>query len=122
MKLICIILGAVSLLLGVVGIVVPLLPTTPFLLLSATLFFHSSPRLYEWLLKSPTLGIYIRNYREHRAISLRAKCSAITLLWLSILYCTLVVAEGRLWLQILLVAIAVGVTLHLLSLTTTPKE
>ncbi|MFI3305057.1 MAG: YbaN family protein [Rikenellaceae bacterium] len=122
MKLICVILGCISLLLGAVGLVVPLLPTTPFVLLSAALFFRSSPRLYTWLIESPRLGKYIRNYRENKEIPIKAKVTSITLLWLSIGYCILVVAQGKLWLQATLLAIAIGVTLHLLSLGTTPPK
>ena len=65
-------LGCLSFVLGVVGIFVPLLPTTPFLLLSAALWVRSSPRLYDWLLAHPCLGRYVRNFRENRAIPLRA--------------------------------------------------
>ena len=66
-------LGCIAFALGIVGIFVPLLPTTPFLLLAAALWVRSSPRLYAWLLAHPRLGVYIRNFREKRAIPLRAK-------------------------------------------------
>ena len=74
-------LGCLSFVLGVVGIFVPLLPTTPFLLLSAALWVRSSPRLYDWLLAHPCLGGYVRNFRENRAIPLRAKIVSLTLMW-----------------------------------------
>ena len=64
----------VALVLGLAGIFVPLLPTTPFLLLAAALWVRSSPRLYGWLVSHRRrLGPYIRQFREHRAIPLRAK-------------------------------------------------
>ncbi len=115
MKIIFTILGCLSLLLGVIGIAIPLLPTTPFLLLAAALFVKSSPLLYAWLLDNRLLGRYIRNYRERRVIPLRAKLTSITLLWASILYCIFGVVQGALWLQILLFIIAVAVTWHILS-------
>ena len=86
--------GSLSLALGVAGIFVPLLPTTPFLLLSAALYMRSSPRLYDWLLRQPCLGAYIRDFRENRAIPLRAKVVSVVLVWLSIGYCILRVAVG----------------------------
>ena len=61
-------IGFLSLALGVAGIFLPVLPTTPFLLLSAALFFRSSPRAYQWLLNHKLLGPYIRDFRESRAI------------------------------------------------------
>ena len=73
MKIILLLLGILSLVLGVIGIFLPVLPTTPFLLLSATLFLRSSQKLYDWLLSHPYLGEYIRNFKEHRAIPLRVK-------------------------------------------------
>ncbi len=69
--------GTVSLGLGVVGILVPLLPTTPFLILAAYLFSRGSRRLHGWLLNHPMLGPPIQHWREHQAISGRAKASAL---------------------------------------------
>lgn len=78
MKTICIILGTVSLALGVLGIFLPLLPTTPFLLLTAALYFKGSPRLYQWLLNQKHLGPYIRNFCENKAITVTGKNHLIT--------------------------------------------
>ncbi len=66
-------LGLVSVALGVIGLVLPLLPTTPFLLLGAYGFARSSPRLHAWLIHHPQLGGYIRDWQAHRAIDRRAK-------------------------------------------------
>jgi uncharacterized membrane protein YbaN (DUF454 family) len=65
--------GGICVGLGVLGIFVPLLPTTPFLLVAAACFVRSSDRLYQRLITHRTLGPYIRNYREHRAITRRAR-------------------------------------------------
>ena len=86
-KIFLAILGCAALALGVVGIFVPLLPTTPFLLLAAALWVRSSPRLYEWLLAHRCFGEYIRNFRENRAIPMRAKVVSIALMWGTMLYC-----------------------------------
>ena len=75
------IVGVLSVALGVLGILLPLLPTTPFLLLAAGCFVRSSPKLYAWLLNHKWFGSYIRHYREHKAIPLRAKIVVLALLW-----------------------------------------
>ncbi len=69
--------GGVSVLLGVIGIFLPLLPTTPFLLLAAYCFQRSSPRLHAWLINHPRFGAAIQDWREHGAISRAAKIKAI---------------------------------------------
>ena len=104
-------LGCLSFVLGVVGIFVPLLPTTPFLLLSAALWVRSSPRL----------GGYVRNFRENRAIPLRAKIVSLTLMWGTMLYCVFAPLSGWWWAQAALLAVAVGVTWHILSFATLKK-
>lgn len=109
--------GAISLVLGFVGVFLPLLPTTPFLLLAAACFLRSSQRLYDWLIHHPWLGSYIRNYREHGAMTLRAKVTALTLLWLVIGHSAVMAAE-TLWLRVLLLVIALAVTTHIALLKT----
>lgn len=120
-KSVYIIFGSLSLALGIVGIFIPLLPTTPLLLLAAALYFRSSPQLYEWLLNHPKLGTYIRNFREYNAIPLRAKIVSITLLWLTIGYCVVAVIEP-LWIRIALALLASAITIHILSFKTLKKQ
>ncbi len=107
--------------LGILGIFLPLLPTTPFLLLSAALYFRGSPRLYDWLLSHKRLGPYIRNFRENKAIPLRVKVVSVSLVWITLLYCTFFIA-GHLYLQILLMVLASAVTYHILSYKTLKQE
>jgi hypothetical protein len=111
-----VLVGTIALALGIVGILLPLLPTTPFLLLAAACYARGSERLHDWLLNSPVLGQYIRDYRERRAIRLRAKVAAIVTLWLFVGIG--IISADAVWLRILLAAIAAGVTVHLLSLRT----
>ncbi|MBR6775313.1 MAG: YbaN family protein [Bacteroidales bacterium] len=115
MKILLITLGSLSLVLGVIGIFIPLLPTTPLLLLSAWCYFRSSEKLYLKLINSKHLGAYIRNFRENKVIPIKTKIYIITLLWISLIYCIFFVANGILWLQIILAIILIGVTLHILS-------
>ena len=117
MKTVCIILGTVSLTLGIIGIFLPLLPTTPFLLLTAALYFRGSPRLYQWLLNHKCLGPYIRNFRENKAIPLRAKIISLLLMWGTMVYCIFFLIPLT-EIKIVLFLVAVGVTWHILSFKT----
>ncbi|NLD72846.1 MAG: DUF454 domain-containing protein [Chloroflexi bacterium] len=109
--------GTLCVVLGAVGVVLPVLPTTPFLLLAAALYARSSPRFYHWLLDTRLLGEYIRNYRSRRGIPLRTKVLVLGFLWATIGYSAwMVVAQG--WVRLVLLAIAVGVTVHLAAFPT----
>lgn len=109
--------GILALGLAVVGIFIPVLPTTPFLLLAASCFMRSSERLYNWLIHHRWFGEYIRHYREYRAITLQAKVVALVLLW-AVIGVTTIFAVTLWWMRTLLVIVAVSVTLHLLHLKT----
>lgn len=115
-KTVLIITGALSLGLGVTGMFLPVLPTTPFLLLTAWCWMKGSPRLHSWLMSHPRLGPYIRDFQEHKCISPRVKIVSITTLWLTI--GVSIVLVHPLWLRILLAVIATGVTVHILSFKT----
>ena len=122
MKSIFVIFGSVALALGIIGIFVPLLPTTPLLLLAAALYFKGSPKLYEWLINHPHLGEYIRNFREYRAIPLKAKIVSVSLVWLTIGYCIFGVVAECWWAQLLLALLAIAITWHILSFATLKRE
>ena len=109
--------GLTAVALGAIGIFLPLLPTTPFLLLAAACFLRSSDRLYRWLLNHRRLGRIVRQYRENRAIPSRTKAATLLLLWATLLFSGVVVVEA-LWLRLLLAGVGIGVTLHVLSLGT----
>ncbi len=111
-----VICGTVALALGIIGIFLPVLPTTPFLLLAAACYARGSARLHGWLVNNRFLGEYIRDYRDRRAIKLNVKIFAIAMLWLFIGISIL--AVDPVWLRFLLAAIAVAVTAHILTLRT----
>lgn len=117
LRTLLIIAGFASLALGIIGIFLPILPTTPFLLLSAFCFYRGSGRLYEKLMNHKVLGPYIRDFREYRAIPLHTKIFSVSLLWITITL-SAIFATDKLWLRILLGVIAVGVTIHILSFKT----
>lgn len=116
-KRLLIIIGILFVVLGILGIFLPLLPTTPLLLLAASCFIRSSERLYNWLLKNKWLGPYIKNYREHKAVSKRTKIVTLLLLWLTLSYSAIEVVSN-LYVRIFLLIIGIGVTIHVLSLKT----
>ena len=117
MKILLAILGSVSLALGIMGVFLPVLPTTPFLLLSAALYMRSSQRLYDWLMSHKHLGPYIKNFRERKALPLRVKIVSVTMVWATLLYCAIFVAKEW-WMSAVFVAIAIGVTVHIISFKT----
>ena len=110
-------LGVVFLILGGVGVFMPILPTTPFLLLSAACFYKSSRRMHNWILHNRWFGDYIRNYSEGKGISSKAKLSTLILLWALILYSIFWVVNN-LFIQLALLTIAIGVTIHLIKIPT----
>lgn len=120
-KRILIVAGSFCLMLGIIGIFLPLLPTTPFLLLSAACYFRASERAYHWLINTKWLGNYIRNYREGKGIPLIVKIITISLLWITIGFSALFVVQILL-IRIILFLIATGVTIHILSIRTLKNE
>ena len=120
MRIVLTILGLISLGLAVLGIFLPVLPTTPLLLLAAALFLRGNKELYEWLMNHPKLGPYIAAFQKYKAIPLKIKVISITTHWITLLYCAFFVADG--WvLRALFVLIAVAVTVHILSYKTLHK-
>lgn len=109
-------IGFISLFLGVLGIFLPLLPTTPFLLLSASLFSKSSERFHKKLMANKFLGRYLYNYSEKKGLILRDKIISLVGLWGGILFSFTKV--DNIHARLLLVVVLAGVTYHLLSLKT----
>jgi hypothetical protein len=110
-------LGFAAVGLAVLGIFVPILPTTPFLLLAAFLFGRSSPRFYSWLHTNRWFGAYLTNYRDGRGLPAREKVLTLAALWLAILLSAAFVLSSW-WARGGLVMIAVAVTVHLLRTRT----
>ena len=116
-----IVLGTCFTGLGILGVFLPLLPTTPFLLLAAACYARSSKRFYYWLLNNRLFGSYIKNYHEGRGISLKLKVITLALLWGTTTYSAFFVVDALYW-RIILLVIAVGVTIHILKTRTLRQE
>ncbi|WP_339522290.1 YbaN family protein [Pseudomonas sp. EA_35y_Pfl2_R111] len=113
-------IGWLSVALGVIGIFLPVLPTTPFLLLAAACFMRSSKRFYLWLVNHRQLGPWIIDYLEGHGIPLKGKVYAISLMWLSIgVSCYLV---PLFWARAFMLTSAVLVSLYILSQKTRDKS
>ncbi|MBW6470831.1 MAG: YbaN family protein [Methanosarcinaceae archaeon] len=114
---ILVIAGSVFTGLGLLGIFLPLLPTTPFLLLAVACYARSSKRCHFWLLDNKWFGSFIKDYYEKKGIKLRVKIISISLLWISISYSVLFVI-GNLFVSSIMAIIALGVTIFLIDLNT----
>jgi uncharacterized protein len=112
-----IVLGSLCVGLGVIGIFVPVMPTTVFFLLSAYFYARSSQRFYDGLLNNRWFGAYIRNYRAGRGVPLRQKVFTLVVLWLTLGY-TGIFVVASVWVRLILALIAVGVTVHLVMIKT----
>ncbi|MBA7498016.1 Inner membrane protein YbaN [subsurface metagenome] len=99
----------------------PLLPTTPFLLLAAACYIRSSERFYNWLINNKWLGNYIKNYLEGKGVSLKVKVLSISLLWITIGY-SVVFVVNIFPIRVILILIAIGVTIHILSIRTLKQK
>jgi uncharacterized membrane protein YbaN (DUF454 family) len=121
MRIVLLTIGWISLGLGAIGLFVPVLPTTPFVLLAAACFLRSSERLHRWLVEHPTFGTHIADYLEGKGLTRRTKIVALATLWGSVAVSTiffvpLPIADA------IIVAIAAGVTIYLLNLPTSSDE
>lgn len=116
--------GTICVVLGAIGIVLPILPTTPFLLAAAACYYKSSPRMHRWLLNNKWFGEYIRNYTEGKGLPMKTKIAALSLLWITISFSTvfmlhrLLPSQLVLPMQLAMVAIAVIVSIHIVKLPT----
>jgi uncharacterized protein len=119
--------GLICLSFGVLGIVLPILPTTPFLLAAAACFCKSSDRMYSWLLNNRLFGSYIRNYKEGKGLGLKTKITTLSVLWSTIGISIVFFIESLLPsnlvfpIQIAMLAVAAGVSVHILKLPTFKK-
>jgi len=108
--------GTVALLLGILGIFLPVLPTTPFLLLASACYMRGSERMHRWLMNQRYLGPYLRNFQAGRGIPLRAKIAALALMWTSLTVSMWFVPLP--WVRVLLLVPGIAVTVYLYRMRT----
>jgi uncharacterized membrane protein YbaN (DUF454 family) len=115
LRAVLLMLGSMFFLVGLVGVAVPVLPTTPFLILAAVCYARSSVRCYRWLVTNRVFGRYLDDYLQGRGVSWRVKAAALVFLW-AVISVSAMVFVNMLWLRVLLLVIALGVTVHVLML------
>lgn len=115
-----IIIGTLSLILGIIGMFLPVLPTTPFLLLSSFCYLRSSQRLYRWLMTRKVIGAYIYNYITYKSVPRRTKVFSIIFLWTTLIVSMILI--GHWHVNVFLILVGIGVTIHLLKLKTIEKS
>lgn len=108
--------GTVSLSFGLIGLFVPVWPTTPFLLLSSYCYLRGSPRMHRWLSGHPVFGRYIQNYMVRGGITRRDRLVATSLLWSALIGS--ICLSSSMHLRLLLIAVGIGVSIHLSRLKT----
>lgn len=113
-KIILVIVGSTAIALGFLGIILPVLPTTPFLLIAAYCYARSSEQMYCWLIHHRILGVYIYNYLEHRAIPRSTKIVALSFLWTTLTITMLIIANW--YVRAVILVAGVCVTIHILTL------
>lgn len=113
-------LGTLSLAIGIIGVIIPLLPTTPFLLLASFCYLRSSKRMYNWLINHRIFGSYIYCYMVYRGVPRKTKIGAFIFLWLTLIISMILISY--IYIRVLLLIVGIGVTIHLLALKTLSLE
>lgn len=114
-KVLLITAGFSSLTAGFIGIFLPVLPTTPFVLLAGFCFVKSSKNLFIWLINNKIFGKYIRNYLKYKAVTFKSKVFTISLLW-GVILTSVIFFVSNLIIDILLIFVAIAVSIHLMLL------
>lgn len=115
------IIGTISLGLGIIGIVLPILPTTPFLLLSLTCYAKSSDRLYNFVLSNKYLAPYVEGFISDSGIPVKIKIKAISMIWIAI-GSTVLFFINKIYLRLMLLMIASVVSLYIWTRNTPENE
>jgi uncharacterized membrane protein YbaN (DUF454 family) len=112
-----IIVGTIALVIGAIGLFLPVVPTTPLVLLAAACYYRGSDRLHTWILSSRWFGETIKNYQEGRGITRNTKVRAISMMWVMIFFSAWFFVDN-LHVRIAIICVAIGVTVYLIQLPT----
>ena len=119
-RILLIFAGTICLFLGLIGVIIPILPTTPFLLLAAACYARSSKKFYDLLMTNRVFGAYLSNYRNGRGLPLKIKVFTIASLWITIAL-TMTFFVRSIWIDVLLIVVAIGVSVHIITIKTHVK-
>jgi uncharacterized membrane protein YbaN (DUF454 family) len=120
-KMLLLVSGTVFVGIGFIGIIIPVLPTTPFLLLAALCYIRGSEKMYFWLISNKIFGSFIKNYYEGKGITVLAKIATIILLWVSIIISVIFMIHVVI-IQIIVICVAAAVTTHILLIKTNRQK
>ena len=115
-----IVIGTLSLVFGLIGVILPVLPTTPFILFSAWCYYRGSERLHNWLINHPYLGPIIEEYGEGEGMTKESKMKAIGMTWLAVIL-TAVFFLDSFSMRVLIIIVAMIGTIILLKMKTRKK-
>jgi len=118
LRIALIIVGIMSLTLGIIGIFLPILPTVPFIVLAAACFSRGSKRMHDWLVRMPFAGKVIDDYEKGHGVSRKSKATALLMLWSGMTISTIML-KPALWVALLLASVAIGSTIIIVRL---PKQ
>jgi hypothetical protein len=116
-----IIAGTIALIIGAIGVFLPVIPTTPLVLLAAACYYRGSDRLHAWILSSRWFGETIKNYQEGRGLTRDTKLRAVSMMWVMILISAWFFVSS-LFVRVAIICVAIGVTVYLVRLPTLEKN
>ena len=120
-KKLFIVVGIICVVLGTIGVFLPVLPTTPFLLLASYCFSRSSQKFNEKLLNNKFIGRYIRDYVENKTMRLRDKITTLVILWAGIIS-TIIFTHLKWYVDVILLVVAVSVSIHIILIGRKKKD
>lgn len=121
LRLVLLVLGFIMAFLAMLGALLPLLPTTPFLIASAACFYRSSEKFYNLIMFNPYFGHYLRDYKAGKGIPMHVKILSMSFLWTSTLV-SVIFFITAIWLQVLVIAFTTAVTVHVFMIRTKRPE
>jgi len=121
MRGVYIVVGTIALVIGAIGLFLPVIPTTPLLILAAACYYRGSDRLHNWILSSRWFGETIKNYQEGRGLTRDTKVRAISMMWAMILISAWFFVSN-LFIRVAIICVAIGVTVYLARLPTLEKN
>jgi len=118
-RILWLISGCISAMFGLVGIIIPGLPTTVFMLIAAACFYRSSQRFYDWVINHQLFGHHVKNFREGNGMSIKAKIMVFLVMWIFIVFAIVFgIPDYLIWAKILTVLAALAGTAYIFSLPT----
>ncbi len=121
MRGVYVVVGTIALVIGAIGIFLPVIPTTPLVILAAACYYRGSERLHAWILSSRRFGETIKNYQEGRGLTRDTKVRAISMMWASIIISAWFFVSN-LFVRVAMIGVAIGVTVYLVRLPTMEKN